>query len=105
MSTALDTAVMSLESELRALVAQLVREELAAAATAPSRIVRPPSAKPTWFDVEELSRYLDTPVNTLLHWRKNGQGPRHHKLGRRVRYSKADVDRWLESKLVGDASA
>jgi len=55
----------------------------------------------SWLDGHQLSAYLATPINTLLHWRKHGKGPRWHKLGRRVRYARADVDAWIASCAVG----
>ncbi len=56
---------------------------------------------PIWLDVHALSTYLATPINTLLHWRKLGNGPPWYKLGRRVRYARADVDAWVASRAVG----
>lgn len=52
---------------------------------------------PIWFTTEECAAYLSMPTETLLHWRKNAKGPPHHKFGRSVRYSKADVDAWTET--------
>jgi excisionase family DNA binding protein len=62
-------------------------------------------ASSQWMTTEHLAGYLATPMDTLLHWRKNAKGPRYHKFGRRVRYSKSDVDAWVESCAVGAAPA
>lgn len=61
------------------------------------------AVQPEWFTTEQLAKYIDTPMNTLLHWRKNAKGPRYHKLGRRVRYSRTDVDAWVASCAIGDS--
>lgn len=52
---------------------------------------------PRWMTTEQLAEYLETPVDTLLHWRKNAKGPPYHKFGRRVRYARADVASWVSS--------
>jgi len=57
---------------------------------------------PVWFDTVGAAQYLGSPTETLLHWRKVGRGPRFHKIGRRVRYSAADLNAFLESCAVGD---
>lgn len=45
--------------------------------------------------IEELSTRLGTPVATLRHWRAHGTGPRAFRLGRRLVYDEADVERYL----------
>jgi len=47
--------------------------------------------------VEETAEYLRIPKATLYQWRYNGTGPRSIKVGRHIRYRRADVDEWLES--------
>jgi excisionase family DNA binding protein len=61
--------------------------------------------KPEWLTTEQLAEELETPVDTLLHWRKIGKGPPHHKFGRRVRYARSDVTDWVASCKVGAATA
>ena len=46
-----------------------------------------PSKKP--------ARYLRIPEGTLRYWRHLGTGPRSFKIGRHVRYWKADLVLWL----------
>lgn len=60
--------------------------------------------KPEWLTTEQLAAELETPLNTLLHWRKCAKGPPYHKFGRRVRYKRADVESWAESCRVGPAA-
>jgi hypothetical protein len=36
--------------------------------------------------------------NTLAQWRISGDGPAFVKLGRAVRYRRADIERWLEGQ-------
>ena len=43
----------------------------------------------------ELAGYLRLAITTLEHWRLDGRGPAFQRMGRQVRYQRADVDRWL----------
>jgi DNA-binding transcriptional MerR regulator len=40
--------------------------------------------------------YLDMPPATLAYWRSIGVGPKWFKLGRRVRYDRADLDSYID---------
>lgn len=51
---------------------------------------------PDLLTIEELSDYLLVPVATLRRWRYERTGPRAVKLGRHVRYRRADVEKWLD---------
>ena len=44
---------------------------------------------------ESLAAYLDVPVRTLYKWRETGAGPTAHRVGKHLRYRRADVDAWL----------
>jgi excisionase family DNA binding protein len=46
--------------------------------------------------IEELAEYLDVPVATVRTWRANKTGPRGIRVGRHVRYRRADIEDWLE---------
>jgi len=46
---------------------------------------------------EQAARYLGLAPATLNKWRVYGTGPRFHKLGRAVRYRRADLDAYLAS--------
>jgi predicted DNA-binding transcriptional regulator AlpA len=54
----------------------------------PSAIVRP----------EEVSERTTVPLETLKYWRKLGRGPRWYKLGGRVVYDDAEVERWISEQ-------
>lgn len=45
--------------------------------------------------IEDLSGYLQIPVGTIYKWNSRGTGPAHLKIGRHVRYLRAEVDRWV----------
>jgi len=46
----------------------------------------------------EVARELKLSVKTLQAWRNRKVGPPYRKLGRCVRYFRADLDRWLETE-------
>jgi DNA-binding transcriptional MerR regulator len=50
---------------------------------------------------EVAERFRTSPV-TVRYWRHVGIGPAGVRVGRRVLYDELDVDRWWESKVVGD---
>lgn len=76
---------------------------------APSRAVEPPveaavseSTLPSqWLTAKQLAIYLSVSAETLKYWRAHARGPRYHKIGRRVRYAKADIDSWVATCAVG----
>lgn len=43
----------------------------------------------------DLSEFLGVPLNTLYRWRYRGEGPKGYRVGRHVRYRRADVEAWL----------
>lgn len=49
----------------------------------------------TWLTAEDLSGELDIPKQTIYRWRVEGKGPRAHKIGRHLRFSRDDVNDWL----------
>ncbi len=53
---------------------------------------------PELFTISETSAYLRIPVETLRRWRTQGTGPRAAKVGKHLRYRKAEIDRWLEER-------
>jgi len=51
---------------------------------------------------EEAAKYLDVKPQTLACWATTKRyGLRYIKIGRSVRYRKADLDRFLEARTVG----
>jgi excisionase family DNA binding protein len=43
----------------------------------------------------EVAAYLQVQVSTLYAWRMRGEGPPAIKVGKRLRYRRADVEEWL----------
>jgi len=54
---------------------------------------------------DELAAYLDVPVRSIYAWRHQGNGPRGHKIGRHVRYRRADVEAWLMARADPNSPA
>lgn len=52
----------------------------------------------------EAARYVRLSKPTLERFRISGGGPSYVKLGGAVRYRKADLDAWLESRLTRSTS-
>ncbi len=55
--------------------------------------------------IEEVAELLRMPVASLRYWRVLGIGPRGFILGRRLRYVRADVFRWLVEQRDTDPTA
>jgi predicted DNA-binding transcriptional regulator AlpA len=56
-------------------------------------------------DEKEAALYLGYTVRALQNWRLRGGGPRFVKVSARsIRYRRADLDAWIESKLVSSTS-
>jgi excisionase family DNA binding protein len=53
---------------------------------------RPPSAR---FTTKEAAVYLNCSTSLLRSWRWQGRGPPHEGTGRLVRYTKANLDRFM----------
>lgn len=58
---------------------------------------------PEWLTTADLAQELKVPVATVRKWREQGTGPPGHRLGKHVRYRRADVDTWLATRR--DAAA
>lgn len=56
------------------------------------------------FDTAHAAEYLKLAQGTLERFRVQGIGPKFMKLGRAVRYRQADLDQWMESRLVSSTS-
>lgn len=48
----------------------------------------------------EYAELLGIPKNAAAQQRLKGEGPVFVKVGRRVRYRRADVERWIEENLM-----
>jgi excisionase family DNA binding protein len=46
----------------------------------------------------ELAEYLGVPLATVYRWRYLAEGPMGFRIGRHVRYRRADVEAWVESR-------
>jgi hypothetical protein len=60
---------------------------------------------PTYLDTVQAAAYLALSRKSLEAWRARGQGPVYCKLhGLRglIRYRRVDLDRFMESRLVGE---
>lgn len=55
---------------------------------------------PLW-GVEEVSKYLGVPVQTLYTWRESGTGPPAARVGKHLRYDPADVRAWFQARTAG----
>lgn len=53
----------------------------------------------------DAAAYVNLSPPTLARFRLTGEGPVFAKLGGAVRYRRADLDAWLESRLVKSTSA
>ena len=51
------------------------------------------------FTTREAAVYLGLAVSTLNKWRCYGTGPKYLKLGRAVRYTKDELDIFIETRL------
>lgn len=51
--------------------------------------------------LQEACAFLRVPEGTLRYWRHLGAGPRSFKVGRHVRYWRADLVAWLADQTNG----
>lgn len=62
--------------------------------------------KPELFDTEPAAEYLGIEKHTLEIWRSTGRyGLPFVRVGRRIKYRRADLDAWLASRTVNAESA
>ena len=54
--------------------------------------------KITYMKDTEAAKYLNISVHTLRAYRKKGEGPKFHKLGRSVRYTAENLDLWARGE-------
>ena len=48
----------------------------------------------------EVADLLRVPAGTARYWRSIGRGPRSSRLGRKVVYTRADVDAWIREEMA-----
>jgi hypothetical protein len=60
---------------------------------------------PEYLTPAEVADLLRTPAETLRFWRAVGKGPQSFKIGRRVLYSRVDVERFIaEARAMQNAA-
>jgi excisionase family DNA binding protein len=69
------------------------------------KVARPPERRLGPFQgtdrlmtMAEVSDLLRIPVSTLYGWRHRGEGPAGYRIGRHVRYRRAEVEAWIETR-------
>jgi excisionase family DNA binding protein len=50
--------------------------------------------------VEALAEYLGVPVATVYAWNSRDTGPKRSRIGKHVRYRRADVDAWIDQRAT-----
>lgn len=48
-----------------------------------------------WLSPSQLAEELKIPLATIYIWRSRHKGPRGHKIGNHVRYSRESINEWL----------
>ena len=61
---------------------------------------KPKAAPQQLLSPGEASKALAVSSRTLNRWRLNGNGPRYYVIEGIVRYSRKDIDSWLDEKAV-----
>lgn len=50
--------------------------------------------------LQEFAEMVNTPVNTVRHWRAIGYGPKTARIGRRVMVRRAEAEEWLAQQFA-----
>ena len=87
MNTESRAIIVATPQELRHLLRDVVRAELAA--------VSPRKETKDVMNEKQAAEYIDQKPGTLRQWRSNAKGPAYHKKGRRIFYKKTDLDAWM----------
>lgn len=58
-----------------------------------------------WLTAGELAAELGIPKQTIYKWRVEGRGPRGHKFGRHLRFSREDVNEWITDSAEPEPAA
>lgn len=53
--------------------------------------------------IDDVATFLAVPVASVYTWNTRGTGPRRIRVGRHVRYRRADVESWLDKQAVRDS--
>jgi excisionase family DNA binding protein len=84
---------------IEGMIRNAIREELAAALLLRDQQRR--TTQSEWMTDAMVAERLGISRPTLYAWRMTAKGPPWLKLGRLVRYKTADVNAWLEERIVG----
>lgn len=52
--------------------------------------------------VEEVASMIGVSASTVRWWRQTGKGPRSARIGKHVRYRRADIEAWLDSQFESE---
>jgi predicted DNA-binding transcriptional regulator AlpA len=52
-------------------------------------------------DAPALAEYVGVPLTSVYRWNSQSTGPRRIRVGKYVRYRRADVDAWLDQRSEG----
>lgn len=55
------------------------------------------AVEPLW-SIDDLAGFLGVSKSTVYDWRSRGDGPVAYRLGKHLKYARADVDAWLASR-------
>lgn len=58
----------------------------------------------TLLDTGEAANYLTLSTTTMTSWRSRGQGPRFVRIGRSIRYRRADLDAFIKLVQTGEGA-
>ncbi|WP_423415665.1 helix-turn-helix domain-containing protein [Hyphomicrobium sp. B1] len=53
---------------------------------------------------DQAAALIGLSPRTMARFRLSGTGPRYSRVGRRVRYTRADINAWVESRKFGSTS-
>lgn len=69
--------------------------------TTPEDLIKSqPLAEGQLMDAPLLAERLRVPLTTVYHWNGTGIGPPYFRIGKHIRYRKADVEAWLRSHRI-----
>jgi excisionase family DNA binding protein len=60
-------------------------------------------APSAFLTTREAAKFLTLSLGTLEAWRAKGKGPRPTKCGNAVRYSRAELNKWIAENTMGRA--
>lgn len=101
---AIADALELLANGIKALAAGL-RENAPPAIVPPAASERLDSPKQVLLTPKQLAAELNVAEQTLAKWRLSGTGPHYRKLGRSIRYDRADVAQWVKERRYAHTSA